>query len=56
VDKNDDSRLEEFRQLKRDIRGSTQHLVVGMDIAKERHHAFFGTPAGKVHAKTVGRS
>jgi hypothetical protein len=46
VDKNDDSRLEEFRQLKRDIRGSTQHLVVGMDIAKERHHAFFGTPAG----------
>jgi transposase len=48
VDKNDDSRLEKFRQLKRDIRGSTQHLVVGMDIAKERHHAFFGTPAGKV--------
>jgi transposase len=48
VDKNDDSRLEEFRQLKRDIRGSTRHLVVGMDIAKERHHAFFGTPAGKV--------
>src|SRR5208337_2477716 len=48
MDKYDDSRLEEFRQLKREIRGSTQHLVVGMDIAKERHHAFFGTPAGKV--------
>src|SRR5208337_509041 len=48
MNKNDDSRLEEFRQLKREIRGSTQHLVVGMDIAKERHHAFFGTPAGKV--------
>ncbi len=48
MDKNDDSRLEEFRQLKREIRGSMQHLVVGMDIAKERHHAFFGTPAGKV--------
>ena len=47
VDKNDDSRLEEFRQLKREIRGSTRHLVVGMDIAKERHNAFFGTPAGK---------
>jgi transposase len=48
MDKNDDSRLEEFRQLKREIRGSTRYLVVGMDIAKERHHAFFGTPAGKV--------
>ena len=48
MDKNDDSRLEEFRQLKREIRGSMQHLVVGMDIAKERHHAFFGTPAGRV--------
>jgi len=48
MDKYDDSRLEEFRQLKREIRGSTQHMVVGIDIAKERHHAFFGTPAGKV--------
>ena len=47
MDKNDGSRLEQFRQLKREIRGSTRHLVVGIDIAKERHHAFFGTPAGK---------
>jgi transposase len=44
----DGSRIKEFRQLKHEIRGSTQHLVVGIDIAKERHHAFFGTPAGKV--------
>src|SRR5208282_6399280 len=48
MDRNDDSRLREFRQLKHEIRGSTQYLVVGIDIAKERHHAFFGTPAGKV--------
>jgi len=47
MDKNDDSRLAGFRQLKREIRGSTQHLVVGIDIAKDRHHAFFGTPSGK---------
>ena len=44
---NDDNRLKEFRQLKNEIRGSTTHLVVGIDIAKERHNAFFGTPAGK---------
>ena len=42
----DDSRLKQFRQLKQEIRGSTQHLVVGMDIAKERHTAFFGTVSG----------
>jgi len=47
MDKNDDSRLAGFRQLKREIRGSTRHLVVGIDIAKERHHAFFGTPSGR---------
>jgi transposase len=44
---NDDSRLKEFRQLKSEIRGSTEYLVVGIDIAKERQHAFFGTPRGK---------
>ena len=47
MDTNDDSRLARFRQLKREIRGSTRHLVVGIDISKDRHHAFFGTPAGK---------
>jgi hypothetical protein len=47
MDKNDDTRLQDFRQLKREIRGSAQHLVVGIDIAKERRNAFFGTPAGK---------
>ncbi len=44
---NDDSRLMEFRQLKNEIRGSGQHLVVGIDIAKDRHNAFFGTVSGK---------
>jgi transposase len=47
MEQNEDSRLKGFRQLKEEIRGSTQHLVVGIDIAKERHYAFFGTPAGK---------
>jgi transposase len=47
MDRTDDIRLKEFRQLKREIRGSTGHLVIGIDIAKDRHHAFFGTPAGK---------
>lgn len=40
-------RLERFRQLKGEIRGSQEHLIVGIDVAKEKHHAFFGTASGK---------
>ena len=29
------------------IRGSKDYLVVGIDIAKDRHRAFFGTPTGR---------
>jgi transposase len=41
------SRLREFRQLKKKVRGSEKHLIVGIDVAKEKHHAFFGTATGK---------
>jgi len=41
------NRLEEFRQLRQAIRQSEEHLIVGIDIAKDRHHAFFGTATGK---------
>ncbi len=43
----DDIRLEEFRQLKKEIRGSKEYLIVGIDVAKEKHHAFLGTATGK---------
>jgi transposase len=46
-------RLEEFRQLKREIRGSKEYLIVGIDVAKERHHAFFGTATGETLHKRV---
>jgi transposase len=49
----EDSRLRDFRQLKKEIRGSTEHLIVGLDVAKEKHHAFFGTPAGKTLFKRL---
>ena len=44
---NDNNRLQAFRQMKKEIRGSQQHLIVGIDVAKEHHNAFFGTAAGK---------
>jgi transposase len=43
----DGIRLQRFRQLKNEIRGSDEYLVVGIDVAKERHNAFFGTTAGR---------
>ena len=45
------NRLEEFRQLRQEIRHSEEYLIVGIDIAKDRHHAFFGTATGKTLLK-----
>ena len=44
---NDVSRFENFSQFKKTIRGSKTHMIVGIDIAKDKHHAFFGTANGK---------
>jgi transposase len=41
-----DSRREQFCRLRNEIRGFTGYLVVGLDIAKEKHNAFFGTATG----------
>jgi len=43
----DGIRLREFRQVKKEIRGSVRYLIVGIDVAKERHNAFFGTSTGR---------
>jgi len=47
MDVKESTRLKEFRQLKKEIRGSKEHLIIGIDVAKEKHHAFFGTSRGK---------
>ena len=46
MDITDRIRLEEFRQLRKEIRGSEKHLIVGIDVAKDKHNAFFGTATG----------
>ncbi|MBW1708163.1 MAG: IS110 family transposase, partial [Deltaproteobacteria bacterium] len=35
------------------IRGSDEHLIVGIDVAKDNHHAFFGTARGKTLLKRL---
>jgi transposase len=44
-------RLEQFRQLRKEIRGSEGHLIVGIDVGKDKHHAFMGTATGKALLK-----
>jgi transposase len=41
------NRLNWFRQFKEKIKGSTKTLVIGIDVAKDSHHAFFGIPDGR---------
>jgi len=43
----DCTNVKEFWQLKKEIRGSKDHLIVGIDVAKDDHKAFFGTANGK---------
>lgn len=43
----DVSRYKDFCQFCSLIRGSEGYMIVGIDIAKDKHRAFFGTPRGK---------
>jgi transposase len=47
MDSFESTRLEQFRQFQKEIRGSERYLIVGLDIAKDQHHAFFGTATGQ---------
>ncbi len=40
-------RRSQYCQIVKEITGSDQYLVVGIDVAKENHHAFMGTATGK---------
>lgn len=44
-------RLLDFQELRDEVRGSAKHLLVGIDVAKMKHHAYFGTPTGKTLRK-----
>jgi transposase len=46
-------RLEQFKQIKNSVRGSEKVLLVGIDVAKNNHHAFFGTPNGRTLRKNL---
>lgn len=47
------SRIECFRQFKKEIRGSERYLIVGLDIGKSKHHAFLGNANGHTVRKSL---
>jgi transposase len=46
-------RLTTFKNIRSTVRGADEYLLVGIDVAKNRHHAFFGTPKGKTLWKNL---
>ncbi len=54
MDELDSNRLEEFRQLRQEVRHSEEYLIVGINVAKDRHHAFFEKPVGKACGGRLG--
>ncbi len=46
-------RLEQFRQIRNEIRGSSEYLIVGIDVAKNKNYAFYGTARGKILLKRL---
>ena len=40
-------RRKQYCQIVQEIAGSDQYMVVGIDIGKDKHHAFMGTATGK---------
>jgi transposase len=39
--------------MRASVRGSEKYLLVGVDVAKNNHHAFFGTPNGRTLRKNM---
>jgi transposase len=44
-------RLERFRKVKKEVRGSAVYMLIGIDVAKKEHIAFLGTATGKTLVK-----
>jgi len=49
----DNIRLDQYRQIKKEVRGSKEYLIVGIDVAKSKHYAFFGTATGNTLLKRM---
>ena len=46
-------RYQYYCQLRKEVRGSSDHLIIGIDVAKDKHHAFFGDANGRTILKRL---
>lgn len=46
-------RRRQYCQIVKEVTGSDQYLIVGIDVAKDTHHAFMGTATGKALLKRL---
>ncbi|MBA3037609.1 MAG: IS110 family transposase [Desulfobacterium sp.] len=51
----DVSRYNYFCQFRSTIRSSRNNLIVGIDVAKDKHHAFFGTAYENIGSPIKGQ-
>jgi transposase len=47
----EEKRLEQFRQLRKEMRGHPDYLVVGIDISKDLHNGLVRTVSGTIHRR-----
>lgn len=47
------SRYQQFRQFRTEIRGSSDYVIIGIDVAKDKHHAFFGSARGETFLRRL---
>ncbi|MBW2118598.1 MAG: hypothetical protein JRH09_11860 [Deltaproteobacteria bacterium] len=47
----DSTRLDQFRQIEKGIRGSRDYLIVGIDAAKHKNYAFYGIFYDRINHK-----
>jgi transposase len=47
----EEKRLEQYRRLRKEIRGCQNYLVVGIDISKDLHNALVRTVSGTIHRR-----
>jgi transposase len=44
----ENTRIKEFRQIRKEVRGSDKYLIVGIDVGKEKHYACYRTANGEI--------
>jgi transposase len=53
MNENKCNRHETFCQFRSEVRSNPDYLIVGIDVAKDKYHTFFGTTRGETLKKRL---